>query len=294
MTIRTVLLPIPVNDPKESVMESAVRAAEVAKAHLVGLAIDRGGDGGGRAAALAEHTSSARQAQALVKAAESQSDAGSGGRDELKDRFAALCREHGVAFDDEAEPDAGKLPSATWSRAQGAVEAVVEAQSPTFDLTVAGSTAVGRIERKIAERSLRSAGRPVLLSPVRSSGGLDGTVLVAWDGSPTCWRTVAAAMPFLQHASRVAVATVADRGATADQDKLVRYLAWYGVDAQARVVDSGVRKVADEILTEATDTGANLLVMGAYSRSPWREAVFGGVTRSVLDRVASTPVLMAH
>jgi nucleotide-binding universal stress UspA family protein len=39
--------------------------------------------------------------------------------------------------------------------------------------------------------------------------------------------------------------------------------------------------------------GDDLLVMGAYTHSTWREALLGGMTRHVLDN-ASVPVLMRH
>ena len=42
----------------------------------------------------------------------------------------------------------------------------------------------------------------------------------------------------------------------------------------------------------AAEIGADLLVMGAYSHSRLREAVFGGATRDVLDR-ARLPVLLS-
>ncbi|MEE8544225.1 MAG: universal stress protein, partial [Alphaproteobacteria bacterium] len=39
--------------------------------------------------------------------------------------------------------------------------------------------------------------------------------------------------------------------------------------------------------------GADLLVMGAYTRSRVRRLIFGGVTREVLEG-ADIPLLMAH
>jgi nucleotide-binding universal stress UspA family protein len=39
--------------------------------------------------------------------------------------------------------------------------------------------------------------------------------------------------------------------------------------------------------------GADLLVMGAYGHSRWRELVLGGVTRSLL-REMTVPVLLSH
>jgi len=46
-------------------------------------------------------------------------------------------------------------------------------------------------------------------------------------------------------------------------------------------------------LQRAADTGAGLVVMGAYGHSRLREFVFGGATRLVLDRM-TLPVFMSH
>ena len=49
---------------------------------------------------------------------------------------------------------------------------------------------------------------------------------------------------------------------------------------------------ADRLLAVAGEVGADLLVMGAYSHSRLREAVFGGATRDVLGH-ARLPVLLS-
>jgi nucleotide-binding universal stress UspA family protein len=53
--------------------------------------------------------------------------------------------------------------------------------------------------------------------------------------------------------------------------------------------------VADSalLLNHASDTGADLLVMGAYGHSRLREFILGGVTRSLL-REMTIPVLLSH
>jgi nucleotide-binding universal stress UspA family protein len=49
-----------------------------------------------------------------------------------------------------------------------------------------------------------------------------------------------------------------------------------------------------EILTRfATEHGANLIVMGAYGHSRFRESLLGGATRDMLEGT-SLPLLMAH
>ena len=51
--------------------------------------------------------------------------------------------------------------------------------------------------------------------------------------------------------------------------------------------------IAAQLLTRATENGADLIVMGGYGHSRLREAMLGGVTRDVL-RLTTLPVLMAH
>ena len=47
------------------------------------------------------------------------------------------------------------------------------------------------------------------------------------------------------------------------------------------------------VLAAARDHACDLLVMGGYSRSPWREMLFGGATRDVVGR-SLLPLLLSH
>ena len=51
--------------------------------------------------------------------------------------------------------------------------------------------------------------------------------------------------------------------------------------------------VGDELLSRVSDLGCDLIVMGAYGRSRFREMVFGGATRHLLNHM-TVPVLMSH
>ena len=51
--------------------------------------------------------------------------------------------------------------------------------------------------------------------------------------------------------------------------------------------------VGETLLADAAALECDLLVLGGYSRSRFREMVFGGVTRHVLND-AELPVLLAH
>ena len=52
-------------------------------------------------------------------------------------------------------------------------------------------------------------------------------------------------------------------------------------------------RVSDVICRFANDKEADLVVMGAYGHSRFREAILGGGTRRMLQQ-AEIPVLMAH
>jgi nucleotide-binding universal stress UspA family protein len=47
------------------------------------------------------------------------------------------------------------------------------------------------------------------------------------------------------------------------------------------------------LLNAAHDAGADMLVMGGYGHQPWREALFGGVTRDVIG-TSLMPLLLMH
>ncbi|MCY4405072.1 MAG: universal stress protein, partial [Rhodospirillaceae bacterium] len=72
------------------------------------------------------------------------------------------------------------------------------------------------------------------------------------------------------------------------------YLARHGVSAEARhAISSSDLAASDALLSEISDHGADLLVMGGYGHHRMREVLLGGVTRDIL-RQMTVPVLMSH
>lgn len=122
-------------------------------------------------------------------------------------------------------------------------------------------------------------------------------VMVGWNESLEALRAVRAAMPLLTQADTVHVVVIdppthgpsrSDPGGMLSQ-----YLARHGVSAEIDVLSKTLPRVSDVLTRHATDMDADLLVMGAYGHSRFREAVFGGATRNMLEQ-ATIPVLMAH
>jgi nucleotide-binding universal stress UspA family protein len=145
-----------------------------------------------------------------------------------------------------------------------------------------------------------SCSRPVLVVPYagRRPDRIGENVLVAWNGSREASRAVQDALPFMSASSAVTVLLVDPDDELADvalaQD-LVAHLGRHGLNARMQVIqhDLATLAVSDTILTQVAELDADLLIMGAYSHSRFREIILGGVTRDIL-RDMNVPVLMAH
>lgn len=144
------------------------------------------------------------------------------------------------------------------------------------------------------ESALFESGRPVLIAPPSPPRSLGTHILVAWNGSTEQARTMADAMPLLQQAERVTIATV--EGATVVGPSgvdMTRSLALNGVAAEPITVRPGKRSAGEVLLGMADELGCDLIVKGAYTQSRLRQMIFGGTTRHVLAH-AKLPVMMAH
>lgn len=143
------------------------------------------------------------------------------------------------------------------------------------------------------DAAIFDTGRPVLLVPSDLPQDLLKTVAVAWNGSRESALCVAVALPFLKQAKKVVVVTARESAVKAGPSELTNYLAGHGVDAKTWAFTPGEEPIGDAILIEASKASADMLVMGAYGHSRFREMILGGATRSVISD-AQIPVLLAH
>lgn len=184
---------------------------------------------------------------------------------------------------------------------EGAVdEHEVLAYARVADLVVlARADAHDRARRAILEQVLFRSGRPVLLTPGAPSRERSWRrIVIGWNARPEAVRSVAAAMPLLERADEVVVATVDARPSRAGHGEgpgrdVAAHLARHHVNVTVRNLDSLGRTEAKALLDEAIAFDADLLVLGAYGHSRAREMLFGGVTRELL--VASPiPLFLMH
>lgn len=123
------------------------------------------------------------------------------------------------------------------------------------------------------------------------------TVVVAWNNSPEAISAVRSALPLLVAADGVEITLVSPARHAEDRSdpggELATILARHGAKANVAVLAGTVSHVEDAIIRHAQDTDADLIVMGAYGHTRFREAIFGGATRGMLEK-ADRPVLMAR
>jgi nucleotide-binding universal stress UspA family protein len=198
----------------------------------------------------------------------------------------------------EAMRHGGYEASSEWRSVDGSAAEVLATHSRYADLTVVSQgdpqLQTGRAVELPGEIALLG-GRPVLAIPhVGARTPLGRRVLVAWNGAREAARAVGDAMVFLQEADEVHVLVISEDGMreTAGLD-LARFLARHGVQAEVETVGSGGLGAGDLILNSAMERGSDLLVMGCYGHSRWREAVFGGASRALL-RAMTVPTLLSH
>jgi nucleotide-binding universal stress UspA family protein len=134
---------------------------------------------------------------------------------------------------------------------------------------------------------LMQTGRPLLVVPDVFDWLDLRNVLIAWKDTPECRRAVADALPILREAKDVIVAEIiedeADRSeAASGVEDLVSWLRRHGVLASGRVSTQPGDAIA-QLDSIASEVAAGLVVAGAYGHSRFREWVFGGVTKHLVN-----------
>ena len=148
--------------------------------------------------------------------------------------------------------------------------------------------------RILAEAALIDSGKPVLLAPAKKPMKPIRSVAIAWNGSQEAARAVSFAMPVLEAAKSVTViAGTSDDLLRSDVSAFTDSLKWHGIDATTKLIKAKGPDLSKRIQNAASKADAQLLVLGAYSHSRFREFIFGGVTEDLL-KAGEMPVLMAH
>ena len=166
------------------------------------------------------------------------------------------------------------------------------------DVVVAGVCDKGLLsERLVAENLIFQSGRPVIVVPEDHRGGYSAErVVVAWDFSRVAARALADALPILRRAADVTLVIFGDDKdftASIGHEEVLAALRRRGVEARFEQKARGGQDIGKALGDSVRETRADLLVMGGFGHSRFRDFVLGGATRSILTSPA-VPTLLSH
>jgi len=217
--------------------------------------------------------------------------------EEIREQHRARAAKAHDRFE-AAMKKAGWADRSDWMTEHGDPVDVVALHSRYADLTVVGQatppeTADG--EAGLGSDLVLRAGRPILVIPFTGTQRPIGErVVVAWNGSREAARAVGDAMPILEKAAQVDVLSIQPEGLGDEPGAdITHHLARHGIKATTKRSVANMIDAGDVLLNFVSDTGADLIVMGAYGHSRMREIVLGGVTREVLGHM-TVPALLSH
>jgi nucleotide-binding universal stress UspA family protein len=280
MPIKTILVYLPSEHLAEPVLKTAIALAGPRDAHVVGLHLQASYYPAYGEVAIAMPPDVIEQMRKPLRER----------AEKLKETFNARMAEAGV--------------SAEWRSGTSEYSALpgrIVAEAVSSDLVLCPKIEAEEVDvttLDLPERLILEGGRPVLVVPPEADTLPPKRVLIAWNNSPQSARAVFDALDLMSEAAAVTVLTIAGdedarKQAESDAGKLAANLKRHGIDAKVDAVAAGHSSASDYLMERVNADGADLLVMGCYGHSRFRELVFGGVTRRILGSV-KVPTLMSH
>jgi nucleotide-binding universal stress UspA family protein len=197
----------------------------------------------------------------------------------------------------EQATKAAGLPAEFVARVDEPVDAFATALRYA-DLAIVGQRGPDASEGDLPESVAIASGRPVIVVPhVGYSKPIGGNVLLAWNASAQAAHAATAALPLLAKARKVTILVIDGAGDPAHGDEpgadAARWLTRHGIKVEVLREASGGLDAGNVILSRVLDVDADLIVMGIYGHSRFREFVLGGASNTILSSM-TVPVLMAH
>jgi nucleotide-binding universal stress UspA family protein len=184
-----------------------------------------------------------------------------------------------------------------WCDAIGRIASCLRDLAPTADLLVVSRSLESYCDqdmRAVAAELVEKSGRPVLVVPEHlNSLAMDGRVLVAWNGSPQSSRAVRVALPLLHLAQDVILYEVGVSRGRVSIGRVHAFLARQGIKVRVLKDELSGTRAESMLLRAIAAERAEYVIMGGFGRRPFVEALFGGVTRTMLSQ-SPVPLLLAH
>lgn len=275
---RTILLPISIYGDIDSAVDAGLNFAITLDAHLSVLAMSPS------FTATPNYTTSI-SASGYAAAFQEMEIAARLREREIEAHLVEKAEEIGVRVSDEPSPERGA--TVAFVAAQGEGDSLITKFAVVNDLILFVRNAVesgeADFELSIVKSALENSGRPLFIIPSKSSFTFGGIAAVAWNGSVEGARAVSAALELLKLASKVVVITIGTGKTNPNEaDRLKSYLGWHGINAECWKTPSE-SDVGTDVIHYAMEAKADYIVSGGYTRGRMRQALFGGVTTTLLQ-----------
>ncbi|MET4807242.1 universal stress protein [Limibacillus sp. MBR-115] len=206
--------------------------------------------------------------------------------DNLEKEFHEACERDGIEN--------------AWLVIEGDHVELMSEHAHTADIIIAAQPIIEHLEdhfrTRLPEELVMQSGLPVLVIPrgFDPENQIGKKVVLAWKGTREAVRAIRDSMTILASAEKVLVLTVgADAGDALSKLEVMEHLRRHGVNGEARNLAEIPDSVGKAILDFAETQGCDLIVLGAYGHTRWRQILLGGVTHEVLAD-SKIPLLMSH
>ena len=277
--LRDIVVHIPADRSSQPVIDCAVSIGNIFDAHVDGIAcVYPAFD------PLMAFEASAANVAAITAATQSNMDKAGSALDQFEIAARRIGISHGARCISNVTYDATPLLTGI---------------SRLYDLSIVAQPDYSKPNRDalVPEALLFDSGRPILMVPYIYSGPLKlDRILICWDGSRQAARAVHDAMPFLHRAKAIDAVAVNEDSATvgeASSEALQKHLARHDLSAEVQRITADTTNIFNDILSLAADKSTDLIVMGGYGHSKFREFLLGGVTRGIFETL-TVPALISH
>jgi nucleotide-binding universal stress UspA family protein len=172
-----------------------------------------------------------------------------------------------------------------WHIEEGDEIAIARQEAQLCDLAVVGPD--------LARDLVFAGGAPVLAVPPSAGAARPRRIMIAWDAGSEASRAVRDALPLLATADAVCAVAIDPPEGRDTLRELAVFLRRHGISVETHRRKSGSTGTGRQLLNEAKILGADLLIMGAYGHSRFRQWVLGGATEEIFT-LSRIPVLLSH
>jgi nucleotide-binding universal stress UspA family protein len=150
--------------------------------------------------------------------------------------------------------------------------------------------------RGALEEALFNGGGPLIIIPPGIDTFSAKNIIVAWDGSARAAHAVHDALPFLKAADQVEILSISgekDLSASLPGAELAPRLTRHGINCTVKELTARNGDAGDTLRAQISYFRADMVVMGGFVHSRWRQLILGGVTQSMLKE-SPVPLLLSY